>query len=298
MRIEPPVITRPIPAGGEETLEGRLTIQRRGRYRLPPLRVDATGPFGFWRWGVTQWTPTRTLNVYPAYTPLRSITLPLGVRQRQDTTPARRLARSALEFHACREFRQGDSLRHLHPRSSARLGLPVVKEFQAEGEGRTAILTDTWHTSRLARLGFRQDRAVEAALALTAAVVDALARTDRVLELLVAGPGVFRFESAGRQGLLAAVLDILAEVEPCRQDPLALLAPGLLQEIRSIQSVCLILTHWDRARAQWVNELAAAGVGLKVIAVLAPHIRIAAPVPPGLTRVSPAEILQGRSLAL
>ena len=47
MRLAPPSLTRPIPPGGEETLEGRLTIQRRGRYRLPPLRVDATGPFGF-----------------------------------------------------------------------------------------------------------------------------------------------------------------------------------------------------------------------------------------------------------
>jgi DNA-directed RNA polymerase subunit alpha len=49
----------------------------------------------------------------------------------------------------------------------------------------------------------------EAALALTAAIVEALSVTDRVLELLIAGPEVYRFVSAGRVGYFEDVLDIL-----------------------------------------------------------------------------------------
>lgn len=287
----------PLPPGAGDVVEGELRILKRGRYRLPPLRVDSSFPLGFWRWGQTDWETARMLNVYPAYVPLSRFELPLGARQRLDTSPARQLARSALEFHACREFRQGDSLRHVYPRSSARLGMPVVKEFLAEGEGRTAVVTDTWRRSLAARRGRRDDLVVEAALSLTAAVVEALSRTDRVLELLVAGPGVFRFESAGRRGFFTDVLDILAEVEPCNVDPLPSLAPVLESELRAIQSVCLLLGRWDVSRARWVAALQASQVGLKVV-VVSQAARRPAGLPPEAGWVNAHRVLQGEVAVL
>ena len=111
---------------------------------------------------------------------------------------------------------RGDALRHVHPRSSARLGVPVVKEFQAEGRSRTAVLVDTRAGNVLScmRARLMREDPVEAALSLAAAITDALSTTDRVLELLVAGPQIYRFVSAGRVGYLEEVLDILAAVEP------------------------------------------------------------------------------------
>ena len=119
----------------------------------------------------------------------------------------------------------------------------IVKEFQTEGRARTALLVDTrgrW------MFGGTRERLLdidpfEAALSIAASVVDYLATTDRVLELLVAGPEVYRFVSAGRIGYLEEVMDILAAVEPMKDDPLERLEPMLLDEIRLIQSVCLIL---------------------------------------------------------
>jgi hypothetical protein len=96
----------------------------------------------------------------------------------------------------------------------------------------------------------------EAALALTAAIVEALSVTDRVLELLIAGPEVYRFVSAGRVGYFEDVLDILSGIESCREDTLDKLEPLLFEEIRLIQSVCLVLTGWDARRAALKTEMA------------------------------------------
>lgn len=255
-----------LPAGQTRAADGAGHALRRGRYLLPPLRWDTDFPFGLWRCGRTDWA-TRQLTVHPASTPLKSLDLPLGPRNTAETPSPRQLARSAIEFHGCREYRPGDALRHLHPRSFARLGTPVVKEFQAEGHGRTAILVDTWRKAPTPELGLMADPVVEATLSLTAAMVEWLAREDRVLELLVAGPGLYRFESAGRAGYVEEVLDILASVEPVTKDPLPKLTPVLISEIRAIQSVCLVLGRWDARRATLVRELRDWQVGVKTVLV-------------------------------
>jgi uncharacterized protein (DUF58 family) len=279
------------------TATGQGAALRRGCYRLPPLRCDTDFPSGLWRWGRTDWTERR-LTVYPAYARLASLDMPDGARNRLDVQAARQLTRSALEFHGCREFRTGDSLKHVHARSSARLGYPVVKEFQAEGRGRTAILVDTWRRSPSPELGLRPDPVIEAVLSLAASVTDCLARSDRVLELLVAGPGLYRFVSAGRIGYLEGVLDILAAVEPRTSDTLPQLAPVLVEEIQAIESVCLILARWDRARADFLRELTARGIGVKVILVTRFHHGRIRNLPPGVIRLASRSVLRGEVSAL
>ena len=283
-----------LPPGASETVSAASVALARGVFTLPALRYDSAFPCGFWRWGRTDLSRERRLSVYPRYTRLASFDIPLGMRNRQELSSARELAREALEFHGCREFREGDALRHVHPRSSARLGVPVVKEFQAEGRSRTAVLIDTHEGGLLkrTRAAFRRESSVEAALSLAAAVSDALSSTDRVLEMLVAGPDIYRFVSQGRAGYLEAVLDILAAVEPSRSDPLDRLAPLLLDEIHAIQSVCLILTGWDKRREALARTLDAWGVGLKIV-LLTERGEAPAGIPPEVVRVSVRDVLRG-----
>ena len=132
---------------------------------------------------------------------------------------------------------------------------------------------------------------------MAAAVADALSTTDRVLELLIAGPTVHRFVSQGRIGYLEAVLDILAAAEPSRLDPLDALEPLLLDEIHAIQSVCLILTRWDERRASLARMIDAWGIGLKTVLVV-PRGEPCAGVPPEVVCVAVKAVLRGEVSAL
>lgn len=276
-----------------ETVSALGQALARGVYTLPALRYDSSFPCDFWRWGSTG-RQERFLSVYPHYSRLVSFDIPLGNRNRQDLSTASELVREALEFHGCREFREGDALRHVHPRSSARLGVPVVKEFQAEGRSRTAVLVDTHAGDVLGRIRAKLTRQdpVEAALSVAAAITDTLSTTDRVLELLVAGPLIYRFVSAGRVGYLEEVLDILAAVESSLEDPLDKLEPLLLNEIRAIQSVCLILTGWDARREALVRTLGDWEIGLKVV-LLVERGRPVVNLPPDVVCVSVGDVLRG-----
>lgn len=280
---------------GESRLVSGVGIARvRGVYLLPNLRWDTDYPCGFWRWGETL-PVARSLVVYPKYTRLEELDIPLGKRNRMELAASQDRSREAYEFHGCREFRDGDSLRHIHPRSSARIGVPVIKEYQSEGRSRTALLVDTqctWWRANSIREFMRKDDPVEAALSLAASIADALSVTERVLELLVAGPNLFRFVSAGRIGYLEEVLDILAGIEASTKDPLAQLSPVLFEEIQLIQSVCLLFTVWDSQRAELVKNLEMWGVGLKPILVTPNGVRPEG-LPPEVMCLSARAILRG-----
>ena len=279
--------------GASVLTRSRGKARRRGVYTLPGLRWDTDYPCGFWRWGKTDYT-SRTLIIYPNFTRLESLDIPLGSGNRSELSSANEISREAFEFHGCREFREGDLLRHVHPRSSARLGKPVVKEFQSEGRERTAILVDTLGDAMLDRVKarFLKCSPLEAGLSLAAAIVDSLSVTDRVLELLVAGPEVYRFISSGRVGYFEEVLDILAAIDACDKDPFDQLGTMLLEEIRLIQSVCLILSHWDKRRETLIEELYSHAIGVKVILINGDGHRPEG-VPAEVICLSAGEILRG-----
>lgn len=291
-RLRRPTLQR-LSAGATETLDGGGRALARGLYTLPALRWDTAFPLGFWRWGATD-RRERLLFIYPRYAPLEALDLPLGPRLRNELAASAELTREAFEFAGCREYRDGDALRHVHPRSSARIGAPVVKEFQAAGRTRTAILVETRPHQPLRNLRplMRRRDTFEAALSLTAALAEALSRSDRVLELLIAGPEIHRFVSAGRVGYLGEVLDILAGIEPSPADPLTQLGPLLFEEIRAIQSVCLVLTRWHAGWSGLVRELEVWDVGVKILLVT-PAGRPAPGLPPEVQCLSARAILDG-----
>ncbi len=81
-----------------------------------------------------------TLTIFPRYWPLEDFLLP-GVSAEGESTPMP--AREGLEISGVREFRDGDSLRHVHWRSTARRGTLVVREFERSGRQPLALLLDT-----------------------------------------------------------------------------------------------------------------------------------------------------------
>lgn len=266
LRLPRPVIEW-LPPGASQTVTGSGIALERGVYTLPALRWDSDFPLGFWRWGRSD-RRERQLVVYPRYHRLQSLDIPLGPRAQHDLSASAEPTREAFEFAGCREYRDGDALRHVHPRSSARVGAPVVKEFQTEGRTRTALLVDTQgRTPRTWRRLTRHRDPLEAALSLATAIVEALSTRDCMLELLVAGPEIHRFVSAGRIGYFDEVLDILAGIEPCREDPLADLEPLLFAELPRLQSICLVLTRWDARRRRLAQTLASHEIGLLILLI-------------------------------
>ena len=128
---------------GQRSLIGyRLRPLKRGHYTFETCELNLPSPFGLWS-GKRLLTITDHTRVYPDFARLNGGQLlavdnwlsQLGVRQRQ----RRGLG---MEFHQLREFREGDSLRQIDWKATARHRTPIAREYEDERDQQIIFMLD------------------------------------------------------------------------------------------------------------------------------------------------------------
>jgi uncharacterized protein (DUF58 family) len=166
------------------TASYRVRFDQRGEYQLGPLSVSTAFPFGMIRTTVRFEREDKVL-VYPRIGRLTSRWTALldesnmGAQRRPRQGPAEG------EFYALRNWRSGDSRRHIHWRTSARRGALMVRQFERLHGRNLTILLDPWQP---ADPRIEQLEAVEAAVSFAATLInDACRRGGAHLVLSVIG---------------------------------------------------------------------------------------------------------------
>ena len=231
--LAPRVFFERIP--GRERARVRWTgvAPKRGRYRFRTLEIVTRSPFGLLERRVTSAEPDEML-VYPA---VGQLTRRFHLIQRQvsETRRGQRHDRSSQqqEYHGLRDYRPGDSPRWIHWRTSARLGVPMVKEFEQHNEQDLAVLVDPWMPR--AKVTPEQREALEQAVQFAATVcLETCRSTGRRLLLGWTGatPGVRQGPSSVK--LLHELLEQLAVMKASAEGSLASLLdvvpPSTLRE--------------------------------------------------------------------
>lgn len=128
---------------GQRSLIGyRLRPLKRGHFSFEHCEVSLPGPLGLWSDKRLLTVPDQT-RVYPDFARLYGGRLlavdnwlsQLGVRQHQRRG-------QGLEFHQLREFREGDSLRQIDWKATARQRTPIAREYQDERDQQIIFLLD------------------------------------------------------------------------------------------------------------------------------------------------------------
>ncbi|MGR3888953.1 DUF58 domain-containing protein [Pseudomonas sp. 1152_12] len=128
--------------GERSELGYRLRPLRRGHFRFSRCEIYLPSPFGLW--SARRFIEVDdTTRVYPDFARLYGAQLlgvdnwlsQLGVQQRQ----RRGLG---LEFHQLREFREGDSLRQIDWKATARQRTPIAREYQDERDQQIVFMLD------------------------------------------------------------------------------------------------------------------------------------------------------------
>ena len=120
----------------------RLRPLKRGHFRFDHCEINLPSPLGLWS-GKRLLSVTDHTRVYPDFARLYGGQLlavdnwlsQLGVRQRQ----RRGLG---MEFHQLREFREGDSLRQIDWKATARQRTPIAREYQDERDQQIIFMLD------------------------------------------------------------------------------------------------------------------------------------------------------------
>lgn len=263
VRFAPPEAFLRPDAEGAAATEVRMVPSRRGRYVLQGAAVALTDPLGLTASAGVR-SPGQTLLVYPRFWSMDRFDIPLGRRYQPGGIPLSSSTGDAIEFVGTRDYRQGDPLRHIHWRSWARRGQPVVKEYQEEYFCRIAIVLDTFlpvHSSPQDRAGF------EAGISVVASVADFFSRSEYVVDILAAGPDLYEVSAGRSLAYLENILDVLACLEPCHDPPFRSIGPPLFEKLAQITTVVAVLQDWDAPREAFLRQVHSLGTAVRAVIV-------------------------------
>lgn len=251
-RVQPFFIPS-IPARSTVTLTYTTTCARRGWFDFPPVPLGTRAPFGLVVARRALPVPS-SLLVFPAYRELTHLSL--FDRQPAPQNTFERLGLGG-EFVGVREYRPGDSRRHVHWRSTARVGQLIVKEFAEETQPGLTLALDLRAASAL---GSEDNNSLELAIQLAAS----LARYAERRGLPVALAANSRQWPAPSGPLTWwALMNYLARVQPSGDDSFA----ACLRSLRATGYVAVLLPAPDPSVLEPLAHLRHLGLGVLALIV-------------------------------
>ena len=180
----------------------------RGRYRVDGAELHVEDPFGLER-RRPRLSDAATLVVYPKLVELDRLFSEAGANARDGRRLLLRRP-SGYDLHSVRDYVEGDSLRKVHWRSTARRGQLMVKELEDAPRDDVAVVLDCWQGSPRGVF----DVAVRAA----GSILHAYARRSR-RAALVLGRANVEVQRGQAEGDWRRALELLAGAEADGAEP-------------------------------------------------------------------------------
>jgi uncharacterized protein (DUF58 family) len=226
----------------------KVTLMRRGSYRLGALRVRTGDPFGLFTTEMVVGQPT-WLVVFPKVHPLPHWRLPPSPVD--GTAPSRRRFESASPLvRSVRPYVHGDAINRIHWLSSVRHNELLVKEFDLE---QTADLWIVLDLDRTAHAGSGNDSSVETAVSAAASIAVQTLAENRAVGLTVTSRRQQVITPDRGQRVEQKILHLLANVQADGSHPLAEVLVNTLPQLRRGMTICIITASTSR---DWVRATA------------------------------------------
>jgi uncharacterized protein (DUF58 family) len=250
----------PMRPNGEAEARLEIIPLRRGVIRFNGVTLARPDPLGLFRSLVKAPAP-QTVLVLPRRYPIARVVLPGTLKyQEGGVAMAANVGRSD-EFVALRDYRRGDPLRHIHWRSWAKTGKPIVKEFEDEFYTRHALVLDTFTDDP-------RGEEFEEAVSVAASFACTIQTQESLLDLLFVGQQAYCFTSGRGLAHADQMLEILASVRACPGRAFQSLEHLVLDHAGVVSGCIFVLLAWDEARHELVRRLKMLGVPVLVLVIV------------------------------
>jgi uncharacterized protein (DUF58 family) len=253
-----PAPVPPLPGSAMREVQVEALPLRRGVLRFSAGAIARPDPLGLVR-SFRRIPLPGSVMVLPRRYPLPSFVLD-GIRKYQPggVTFAAAIGESE-EFVSLRDYRPGDPLRHIHWRSWARTGRPIVREYQDEFVPRHALILDTFASAT-------EEEVFEEAVSVAASFACTVDTQESLLDLLFVGPKAICFTTGRGLGQVEQALEVLAAVQRFPGAEFEKLQRLVLEHATLVCGCVCVWIRWDSQRQELVRRLR--GIGLPVLVLV------------------------------
>jgi len=269
----PPSLMKPLKvkndrANNKASISVKMTLEplRRGYVHLTDMIIARPDPFGLVKAPYTI-NVSDSLLVLPKRYPVGEISLSGSRKYQRGGVNLAMSVGDSEEFVSLREYRPGDPLRHIHWKSWAKIGKPIVKEFQDEFFVRHALILDTFTEQATGEI-------FETAVSVAASFACAPRSHEVLLDLMFAGTQAYCFTSGRGLANTDKLLEILACVKACTAQPFSRLPSLVMEQATSLSGCICILLDWDIPRQHFVQSLKNRGIPLLVTVISSTELEI------------------------
>ncbi len=249
-----------IPARSTRQWLAKVTLTRRGSYRLSALRLRTGDPFGLFQSEMMVGSATSVV-VFPEVVPLPHWRLPPSPIDGTTRTSRRYEAATPL-VRGVRPYVHGDAINRIHWLSSARHGELHVKEFDLEQAADLWIVLDL---DRGVHAGVGNEASVETAVTIAASVAMRTLSDNRSVAMTASARRSVVHQPDRGPRVEQKLLHLLANVQADGHLPLAEVITSTLPQLRRGMTLCLITASTDRAWVRGLSALRRRGVGALVL---------------------------------
>jgi len=281
-------------------VECQAVFTQRGYHHLDAFRVAALLPLGLLT-GRAACSVVSRFVVVPPVARIGRLQIPSVRRYQPGGIALASKTGESMELLGVRPYKPGDPMRNLHARTWARIGTPVVREYQEEYFTRVGVILDTDKRAY-------DKRQFEASVSVAAGIVASLTRGEALVDFLVVGDQVHVLTLGRSLGHLDQALDLLACVRPGPAPRRDALMTRLAHDLQRLSCMVLVTQRWDDERAALVRAIESCGASCRVVVVDRPVGRgrhrhavateSQARAPLGLVRVPTEAVEKGETLWL
>jgi uncharacterized protein (DUF58 family) len=249
----------PLPPHSSIEITMELKPLRRGYIHFSSMSFGCPDPFGLIN-ALRKIKASDSLLVLPKRYPVTALSLKGSRKYQRGGVNLAMSVGDSEEFTALREYRPGDALRHIHWKSWARTGKPIIKEFQDEFFVRHALILDTFTQESLSE-------SFENAVSVAASFAASPRSHEVLLDLMFVGTEAYRFTSGRGLAQIDQLLEILACVQANTEKTFSDLSSLIMQHSNCLSACICVLLNWDISRQYLIQQLENMNIPLIVIVV-------------------------------
>lgn len=250
--------TYDVPIGDTITIKQTITPLRRGVLYFAGADIRQTENLGMMR-QVRHYTQRDKVLVLPPRIELPKVAWQSQRMFHRGGVSVASTVGDSQEFIGLRDYRAGDPLRQIHWRSFAKLGRPIVKEFQDEYFDHHALVLDR-------EILPEQEALFETATSVAVSFVQTKQPDDSLLDLVLVGDFSWRATAGRGASDKMRLLEHLAVVSASKNKDGTRTDTGgfeqQMQRLLNCNSVVLITCHWDAHCQQAATKLRQTGIDL------------------------------------